>query len=117
MPTTEEPDDVPTPAADSAMIEAYRAGVPGERQALVPDDSEIATSIVERPKQHAAGPLCREGAGHLAGDGCMVKDWRRNSPDTGGWGYAQFDYDPASDTFTPNTILAGQRRQVRGRVP
>ncbi len=23
-------------------------------------------------------------------------------PDTGGWAYAQFDYDPASATFTPN---------------
>jgi len=22
-------------------------------------------------------------------------------PDSGGWGYAQFNYDPASDTFTP----------------
>ena len=22
-------------------------------------------------------------------------------PDTGGWGYAEFDYDVASDTFTP----------------
>jgi hypothetical protein len=22
-------------------------------------------------------------------------------PDTGGWGYAQFQYVPASDTFTP----------------
>jgi Cytochrome P460 len=23
-------------------------------------------------------------------------------PDTGGWGYAQFNYDAASDTFTPD---------------
>jgi hypothetical protein len=30
----------------------------------------------------------------------MVKDSRR-FPDAGGWGYAQFNYDPASDTFTP----------------
>lgn len=27
--------------------------------------------------------------------------------DTGGWGYAQFDYDPASDTLAPNTSLQG----------
>ena len=42
----------------------------------------------------------------LAGIGFMVKDSKR-FPDTGGWGYAQFDYDPASDTFTPNTTLQG----------
>ena len=42
----------------------------------------------------------------LSGIGCMVKDSRR-FPDTGGWGYAQFDYDPASDTLTPNISLQG----------
>ena len=31
----------------------------------------------------------------------IEKDTKR-FPATGGWGYAQFDYDPASDTFTPN---------------
>jgi hypothetical protein len=30
----------------------------------------------------------------------MVRDSKR-FPDTGGWGYAQFDDDSASDTFTP----------------
>ena len=30
----------------------------------------------------------------------IEKDSKR-FPDTGGWGYAQFNYDPASDTFTP----------------
>jgi hypothetical protein len=29
----------------------------------------------------------------------MEKDSKR-FPDTGGWGYAQFDYDPASATFS-----------------
>ena len=36
----------------------------------------------------------------------MVKDSKR-FPDTGGWGYAQFDYDPATGTFTPNTSDQG----------
>ena len=31
----------------------------------------------------------------------MVRDSKRFA-DTGAWGYAQFDYDPASDTFQPN---------------
>ena len=30
----------------------------------------------------------------------IVKDSKR-FPDTGGWGYAQFNYDPASDAFSP----------------
>jgi hypothetical protein len=30
----------------------------------------------------------------------MARDGRR-FPNTGGWGYAQFNYDTASDTFTP----------------
>jgi hypothetical protein len=34
----------------------------------------------------------------------MIKDSAR-FPDTGGWGYAQFDYDPTSDRFTPNTSV------------
>ncbi len=42
----------------------------------------------------------------LDGIGLMVRDSKR-FPDTGGWGYAQFDYDPASDTFTPNTSEQG----------
>jgi hypothetical protein len=27
---------------------------------------------------------------------------RKRFPDTGGWGFAQFNYDAASDTFTPD---------------
>ena len=49
----------------------------------------------------------------------MVKDSKRFA-DSGGWGYAAFNYDAASDTFAPATRLttaAGERRQVRVRVP
>ncbi len=50
----------------------------------------------------------------------MVKDSKRFS-DSGGWGYAEFEYDAASDTFRPGTLAdqaaAGERRQVRVRVP
>ena len=38
----------------------------------------------------------------LMGIGFMVKDSQRFA-DTGGWGWAQFNYDPAPDTFTPAT--------------
>jgi hypothetical protein len=32
----------------------------------------------------------------------MVKDSKKFA-DSGGWGYAAFEYDPASDTFRPGT--------------
>jgi hypothetical protein len=43
----------------------------------------------------------------------MVKGSKRFA-DSGGWGWAVFDYDAASDTFTPGT-LAGKPR--RGTTP
>ena len=49
----------------------------------------------------------------IEGFGCMVRD-RKRFADTGGWEWAQFDYNPASATFTPNTSL---RRQMRVRGP
>jgi hypothetical protein len=39
----------------------------------------------------------------------MVKDSKRFA-DSGGWRYAAFDYDTASDAFTPGT-LAGKPPQ------
>ena len=39
----------------------------------------------------------------------MEKDSKRFS-DTGGWGYAVFDYDPASDTFKPDKTGTSQLR-------
>jgi hypothetical protein len=35
--------------------------------------------------------------------GFMERDSKR-FPDTGGWGWAEFNYDAASDTFTPATL-------------
>ena len=50
----------------------------------------------------------------------MVKDSKKFA-DSGGWGYAQFEYDPASETFRPGDTnrlaAAGARRQMRLRLP
>jgi hypothetical protein len=90
--------------ANPAMIDAYLAGIPGNGKPF-PDGSKVV-KILWTPKQHAVAPLAVKGPDTLAGVGCMVKDSSRFA-DTGGWGYAQFDYDPASDTFAPNTSLQG----------
>jgi len=41
-------------------------------------------------------------AGTLHDVDFMVKDGKRFS-DSGGWGYGEFEYDAASDTFRPGT--------------
>ena len=41
----------------------------------------------------------------------MVKDSKKFA-DSGGWGYAQFDYDSASDTFKPGDENSSRRRSM-----
>jgi hypothetical protein len=103
---TEDEDDpkLKVILANPAMIDAYRAGVPGNGKHF-PDGSKIA-KIEWKPKKNAESPFSVNVPDTLAGIGFIEKDSKR-FPDTGGWGYAQFDYDPASDTFTPNTSLQG----------
>jgi hypothetical protein len=106
--------------ANPAMIDAYRAGAPGNGKPF-PDGSKIA-KITWNSKQNAESPFSVNVPDTLAGIGFIVKDSTRFS-DTGGWGYAQFDYDPASDTFTPDASLQGNdaklgvRYVLEGRRP
>jgi Cytochrome P460 len=90
--------------ANQVMIEAYLAGVPGNGKPF-PDGAKTV-KIHWKPKQSTEAPFAVVVPGTLIGLGCMVKDSKRFA-DGGGWGYAQFDYDAASDTFTPNTSLQG----------
>ena len=91
-------------AANPSMIDAYRAGVPGNGKPF-PDGSKVV-KIHWKPKQSTEAPFPVAVPDTLIGLGCMVKDSARFA-DSGGWGYAQFDYDAASDTFTPNTSIQG----------
>jgi len=82
-----------------AMIEAYRAGFPGNGKP-VPDGAKMA-KVHWAPKQNqffkdATVP------GTLLNVDFMVKDSRRFA-DSGGWGYAVFDYDATTDSFRPGT--------------
>ena len=82
-----------------AMIAAYRAGIPGNGQP-VPDGARMA-KIHWRPKPNAFFPDATV-PGQLLNVDFMVKDSKRFA-DGGGWGYAVFDYDAASNTFKPGT--------------
>jgi hypothetical protein len=85
--------------ANPVMISAYQAGVPGNGKPF-PDGSKMA-KIHWTPKKMDVFPAATvPGAQHDVD--FMVKDSKRFA-DSGGWGYAVFDYDTASDTFTPGT--------------
>jgi Cytochrome P460 len=93
--------------ANPAMIDAYRAGIPGNGQPF-PEGARIA-KIDWTPKRNAESPFSVRVPDTLSGIGLMVKDSRR-FPDTGGWGYAQFMYDPASDTYKPDERYVGDAK-------
>jgi len=81
------------------MIKAYEAGIPGNGKP-VPDGAKMA-KIHWTPKQNEFFPEATV-PGNLANVDFMVKDSKRFA-DSGGWGYAVFDYDAASNTFKPGT--------------
>jgi hypothetical protein len=81
------------------MIDAYRAGIPGNGQP-VPDGAKMA-KIHWKPKPNQFFPDATV-PGDLVNVDFMAKDSKRFA-DSGGWGYAVFDYNGASDTFTPGT--------------
>jgi hypothetical protein len=85
--------------ANPAMIDACRAGVPGNGKHF-PDGSNLA-KIHWKAKKSAEAPSPTTVPDTLHDIDFMVRDSKR-FPDTGGWGYAQFNYDAASDTFAPN---------------
>ena len=88
------------------MIDAYQAGIPGNGKP-VPDGAKMA-KIHWIPKQNEFFPAATV-PGTLLNVDFMVKDSKRFA-DSGGWGWAVFDYDAATDTFKPGT-LAGSPPQ------
>jgi hypothetical protein len=83
-----------------AMIGAYGAGIPRNGKP-VPDGAKMA-KVHWTPKQNEFFPEATV-PGKLVNVDFMVKDSKRFA-DSGGWGYAVFDYDAASDTFKPGTL-------------
>jgi Cytochrome P460 len=92
--------------ANPVMIKAYLDGVPGNGKPF-PDGSKMA-KIHWTPKKMETFPAATVPGTQNNVD-FMIKDSKRFA-DSGGWGYAVFDYDAASDTFTPGT-LAGKPPQ------
>jgi hypothetical protein len=82
--------------ANPTMMNAYRAGVPGNGR-LFPDGSKIA-KIEWKPKKNTEAPFDVKVPDTLQ-DVFFIEKNNKKYPDTKGWAYAAFDYDPTSDTF------------------
>jgi hypothetical protein len=80
-----------------AIIAAFKSGIPGNGKPF-PEGSKIA-KVQWKPKKSTEAPFVVDVPDTLADLFFMEKDSKR-FPGTGGWGYAQFDYDPASASFT-----------------
>ena len=88
--------------ANPEMIGAYQSGIPGNGKPF-PDGSKMA-KIHWNPKKNEAFPNTTV-PGSLHDVDFMVKDSKRFA-DSGGWGWGAFEYNAASDTFTPATESA-----------
>jgi hypothetical protein len=83
--------------ANPAMIKAYKAGVPGNGQPF-PDGSKIV-KLQWKPKKSTEAQFVVDVPDVFTQAFVMEKDSKR-FPKSGGWGYAVFNYDAASDKFT-----------------
>jgi hypothetical protein len=83
------------------MIDAYKAGIPANGKP-VPDGARMA-KIHWTAKKNESAPGQPLVGGALHDVDFMMKDSKRFA-DSGGWGYAMFKYDAASDTFRPGTV-------------
>jgi cytochrome P460 len=83
------------------MIAAYKAGVPGNGKPF-PDGARFAKIHwnARKAEDQPGAPLV---PGALHDVDFMVKDGERFA-DSGGWGYAEFEFDDASDAFRPGNL-------------
>jgi len=83
--------------ANPAMIKAYKAGIPGNEHPF-PDGSMIV-KLQWKPKKSTEAPFVVDVPDVFKQAFVMEKDSKRFSK-SGGWGYAVFNYEAASDKFS-----------------
>jgi hypothetical protein len=79
------------------IINAYKAGIPGNGQPF-PEGSKLA-KLQWKPKKSTEAPFVVDVPDVFSQAFVMEKDSKR-FPKSGGWGYAVFNYEAASDQFT-----------------
>ncbi len=83
--------------ANPVMIKAYKSGIPGDGHSF-PDGSMIV-KLQWKPKKSTEAQFAVDVPDVFRQAFVMEKDSKR-FPKSGGWGYAVFNYDAASDRFT-----------------
>jgi hypothetical protein len=82
--------------ANPTMIEAFKSGVPGSGKPF-PEGSKIV-KLQWKPKKSTEAPFVVDVPDVFTQAFVIEKDSKR-FPKTGGWGYALFNYDAASNEF------------------
>jgi hypothetical protein len=83
--------------ANPTMIKAYKAGIPGNGQPF-PDGSKIA-KLQWKPKKSTEAQFVVDVPDVFTQAFVIEKDSKR-FPKNGGWGYAVFNYEAATDHFS-----------------
>jgi hypothetical protein len=83
--------------ANPVMIKAFKTGVPGNGQPF-PDGSMVA-KLQWKPKKSTEAPFAVDVPDVFQQAFVMEKDSKRFAK-SGGWGYAVFNYDATSNTFS-----------------
>ena len=89
--------------ANPTMIAAYKAGVPGNGKPF-PEGSKIA-KLQWKPKKSTEAPFVVDVPDTFS-QAFLMEKYNAKFPNSGGWGYALFNYDPASDTFSADASPA-----------
>jgi hypothetical protein len=84
-----------------AMIDAFKEGIPDNGRPF-PDGAKMAKIhwVPKKQETYPGRPTVPDTQHDID---FMVKDSKRFA-DSGGWGYAEFEYDTASDTFRPGNL-------------
>lgn len=83
--------------ANPTMIRAYKSGIPGNGKPF-PEGSKIA-KLQWKPKKSTEAPFVVDVPDVFTQAFVIEKDSKR-FPKSDGWGYALFDYDAKTDTFS-----------------
>jgi hypothetical protein len=83
--------------ANETRIKAYKAGIPGNGQPF--PEGAMIVKLQWKPKKSTEAPFVVDVPDVFTQAFVMEKDSRR-FPKSGGWGYAVFNYEAASDKFT-----------------
>jgi hypothetical protein len=84
---------------NATIIKAFKAGAPANGQPL-PDGSKMV-KLQWKTKKSTEATFDVDVPDTFSQAFVMEKDSKR-FPKSGGWGYAVFNYDPKTDTFTPD---------------